>query len=104
MQKREKNMLIGLAVVAVAGIAIFAFFAMSSKKEAATATAAKSDAEQVLATITSTEKVLQGDKYLMLTTFGQVPVTYSEDEIGKAPLYSVTQLDLTEVEEVQTTQ
>ena len=105
MQAREKKLLIGLGVVAVIGIVVFVL--LSSPWGGGTATtssdqmAAPSEAEKVLAAIDNFGKVLESDKYLMLTTYGQIPVTFSEDEIGKSPLYSISDAETYEVQEIE---
>lgn len=91
MQKRETILLAILAVVVVVAI-IFFFVVMRDIGEdtadiISAETAASQTAQKVISTIASADMVLRSDKFLMLTTFGKVPVTVSPDELGKLQLF-----------------
>ena len=97
MEKREKMLLIILAVVGVIAVIVIlvslnpskpAVTEMATELELASGQAQPSqNVEQLMSTVNTSKSVLSSDKFLMLTTFGKVPVTVKPDEMGKTSLF-----------------
>ncbi len=91
MQKREKTLLAILIVAVV--VAILVFVVVSNQSPASDETSAEVDepvltSAQVIDTLSSVGNVFSSDKFLMLHTFGNVPVTVDPDEVGRQNPFS----------------
>ncbi|MFC1721467.1 hypothetical protein ACFL0Z_00970 [Patescibacteria group bacterium] len=96
MQKRERILVIVLAVVGVIAVVIV-LFSMNqttpppedivAELDLADESQPSQGVEQLVTTIGTAKSVLSSDKFLMLTTFGKVPVTVNPEEMGKAVLF-----------------
>jgi xanthine dehydrogenase molybdopterin-binding subunit B len=91
MQKRETILLAILGVVVVVAIIVFAVAGTRGKQAAEDLLVAETKVSQstqtVMQTIATAGEVLRSDKFLMLTTFGKIPVTVSPQELGKSQLF-----------------
>lgn len=97
MQKREKILLIVLAIVGVIAVVVVLVTMNPSAPPTEEDIMAEldidgvetpsQDVEQLVTTIGSVQSVLNSDKFLMLTTFGKVPVTVNPEEMGKQNLF-----------------
>lgn len=90
MQKREIILLSVLGVVVVVAIIVFVVSGMdstlNSEQDAKDDTV--SAGESAVKSLDSASSLLNGDKFLMLTTFGKVPVVVEPAEIGKSNPFS----------------
>jgi len=91
MQKRETILLAILGVVVVVAVIVFVVAGTGTKSTTedllVAETTVSQNTQMVMQTIASAGEVLRSDKFLMLTTFGKIPVTVSPPELGKSKLF-----------------